>query len=946
VTRRRRGAGISRALLALLALAGCEEPPRTPAAQPPPIAVQPVAPPPLGLAPEPTPFDRLPNDARPTHYALGLWVDPARPRFAGTVDVVVQLDRLRDMIWLHGRGLAVSRATVQPEGWEPMPARWEQVTPGGVARVLLEGAVGPGRVRIHLEYDAPFESGDQGLYVVERGGERYAFTQLEPTFARRAFPCFDEPAFKTPFEVTLHVPKDKIAIANAPEKVRAYEDEPPGWDRVVFAPTQPLPTYLVAVAVGTLDVATPPPLPPNAVRSRPLPLRGVAVKGRGRDLATMLARTGAIVDALEAYFEIPYPYDKLDLVAVPEKNGAMENPGALTFGEPLLLLDPKLSPVEQRFQAEATLAHELSHQWFGDLVTMPWWDDIWLNEAFATWMEPRIVSQTAPELSPRVRALESVHDAMGADTLASARRIRQPVEDDDDIENAFDAITYDKGGAVLAMFEQWMGPDVFRRGIHAYLAAHRHGTATSADLYAALSAEARRDVGTPIKTFVDQPGLPLVEARLSCTPGRLPDLVLREERDRPIGSQIDPGALFQIPVCVRYPSGTDDGTHVSCTLLAERETSIVLAANACPAWVMPNAGAWGYYRFSLAPPLLRALATDGFGKLDTLERMSFASSLAGAFARGAVPAADALAALAPFAADPSPAVAVVPMAFYQQVARWLEGDPLLDEVRARARALYDRPFRALGWGPSPRPGLRSDEPSSAPGPGKGAAEPPDRALLRARVVDFLADLGRDPAVRREAAARGQAYVGFGKDGALHPEAVATDLSGLALVVAAQDGGAPFFEALLARFPREDTDTGRARVLFALGSATSPPLAARARDLALDPRLHPDEVLLPLRAQLSQPETRDLAWAWIAAHLPAIVARVPGPLRSGLPWLGAVHCDRARARELTQLFGPIVASIEGGPRNLAGAVEQVELCAARRAAQEASARAFFSTKKKR
>jgi alanyl aminopeptidase len=886
----------------------------------------PVNAPPIAVAPEAAPLGRLPADTRPTKYSLALRVDPAQPRFEGVVDVDVELERLRDVIWMHGKDLAVKRATVQPEGFAPIEARWESAGAGGVAALRLASSIGPGRARVHLEYDAPFGAVEQGLYVVARGSERYAFSQLEPLYARRVFPSFDEPGHKTPFAISVTVPRGLTAVANTREVSRAPVDG--AWDRVSFAPTERMPTYLFALAVGPLDIVTVPDLPPTAVRKRPLPLRGVATKGRGKEMAFTLAKTGSIVNMLESYFGSEYPYDKLDMIAVPDKGGAMENPGAITFGESLLLFEGEGAPVDQLFNFYAVAGHEIAHQWFGDLVTMKWWDDLWLNEAFAAWMEPHVVKVLAPELRPEIRAMESVHFAMGADSLVSSRKIRQEIADDNDIEGAFDAITYDKGSAVLAMFERWIGAETFQKGVRAHLAAHRFGTAGADDLLAALSTAAGRDVATPLRTFLDQPGLPYVEASVACD-GK-PRLLLKQSRFLPLGS---PGkgdtSSWQIPVCARYPEGKD-GKQIkeSCTLLDKREGALALDTATCPAWVMPNADAAGYYRWSLVPADGKKLATAGYKSLNERERASLGRSLVSAFGLGKASTTEVMEAIAPLAADPSHVVSATPISMLEDVLRWFSGEPLEENIRAYARSLYQPAYRALGWDPK-----------------KGAREEPSRILQRQMVLDFLARDARDEEVRREAKKRGLAYLGFGKDNTVHPEAVSPNLAGTALAVAAEDGGASLFDAIVAMLAKEEREVYRGRLLRALGAFRAPELAARARALELTESVHANELSAILGTQLHAPETRAAAWAWFEQNVDKIIARMPAPWAAYVMYSGGDFCDRAHRDAVEKLFTPRLPSLEGGPRVLAGVLEGISLCVARREAQEAGARAFFAKKRR-
>ena len=396
----------------------------------------------------------------------------------------------------------------------------------------------------------------------------YAYTQFESIAARDAFPCFDEPGFKIPFDTTLVVPAGDEAVANTHEIERKTEG---GSLRVHFAPTLPLPSYLVAFAVGPLEIVPAPDVPPNAVRKRPLPLRGVTTKGHGKEIAYALAHAGEILAVLEQIFGIEYPYDKLDILAVPDKGGAMENPGAVTFADELLLFDEKTAPVWQKRAYASVVAHEFAHQWVGDLVTAAWWDDIWLNEAFATWIGSKAADTWDPKVEAKLELLEGIQGAIGADALVSARAIRQPIESNNDIENAFDSITYEKGGGVLSMFERWVGADTFQRGLHEYLSQHRFGNATADDFLSAESTASGKDVKTAFHTFLDQPGVPFVEAEVQCGDGG-PRLHLKQSRYLPLGSTGDPNKTWQIPVCARYQTGKD--VKEACVLLADHEGDI------------------------------------------------------------------------------------------------------------------------------------------------------------------------------------------------------------------------------------------------------------------------------------------------------------------------------------------------------------------------------------
>lgn len=868
---------------------------------------------------EPAPTGRLPVDTRPLGYRLELEIDPAKPRFAGRVEIEIELDRARSVVWLHALDLAVSTAYAELEDGRRVAVAFEDADPTGVAALRLGESIGPGRARLVLAWDAAFSPGLRGLYRVERGGDTYAFTQLEPIDARRAFPGFDEPAFKVPFDVSLIVPPDVTAIGNTPEvETQSLED---GRVRRVFARTPPLPTYLMAWAVGPLDVVEAPPIPPGAVRAHPVPLRGVAPRGRGGELAFALAATPAILEAIEAYTGSAYPFAKLDVVAVPDfAAGAMENVGLVMFRDGLLLVDPETAPVRQRRAFASVMAHELVHMWFGNLVTMPWWDDIWLNESFATWLAAKTIDQLYPEHRSDLRRIGSTHAAMRADSLATARRIREPIHSTHDIRNAFDPITYQKGGAVLAMFEAAAGEETFRDVVRAYLARHAAGTATSDDFLAAIEVELGEPLAKAMGSFLDQAGLPMLAVEVRCVgpidaPGsELFEWRVAQSRYVPLGSTLDPDRVWGVPVC---PAGRSD-----CTLL-DAPGGIVVE-DRCRAWLHPNPGATGYYRWSLPADRLAALLDGGWSQLSVLERMSVADALDAAYRAGAMPAAEVLTSLSKLANDPARPVATAPLRLLREARRHLATTELeRASVERYVRALYGQRARALGF----------DDVEGDDG---------ERKLLRAALVGAVAVTGRDAELRKQALDRGRRHL-LAPPGEPDPTAASSELLALVARIAVEDGGEEEFDAAWSHLFASEDSIVRGRMLRALAHARDPQLVLRARSLVFDPRIRTNERLSVLSTQARQAErsARRDVFDWVRQHEDAIIEAVTLPRATGLLRTVSGFCSLETADEIEVWMGGRVERFPGGPRRLASVLERVRLCAVRSEYQRASALDFFA-----
>jgi alanyl aminopeptidase len=582
---------------------------------------------------------RLDRAAIPTAESVDLTCDPDKPDYTGTVRVTLDVKQATNALRLHARALTIDRAALAGTAGTLKPSAIVPLEPDQV-RLDFATPVAPGRYTLDLAFHNHYDVRAVSLYKVVIAGRAYLFTQFEDTEAREAFPCWDEPEFKIPWSVTLRVPAADLAVSNTPI---AKESRAGATKVVMFRPTRPLPSYLVAIAVGPFDVV---PITGMSVPGRVITVRGASA------LATDAARAAPkLLASLERYFGRPYPYEKLDLIAAPEfLYGAMENAGAIVFADRALLMDPATASSEQRNRVFGVMAHEMAHQWFGDLVTMKWWDDLWLNESFATWMADKVMDDVHPDDRDGVTALFGVQRAFTIDSRPSTRAMRGRIEGATTLGETASELTYNKGGAVLTMFEGWVGPEKFRAGVLAYLQAHEWANAEGRDLWLAIQQETGEDIDGAMSSFLDQAGAPLVTLE-SAGGGKIK---LSQRRFLTVGEAPAPAPLWRIPVILRYPDG--DRLRTLRAWLTRPDTTVDLGVAAEPRWIMPNAGASGYYRWHVPEAMHAALIGAARGALSERERIDVIFNLTAQLRAGAEHGDEHLQMIAAMANDPEPEV--------------------------------------------------------------------------------------------------------------------------------------------------------------------------------------------------------------------------------------------------------------------------------------------------
>lgn len=783
--------------LAVVALCACgsAEPPSATPAPPKPIGID-------AAVPEPAPTLRLPDGVTPLAYNLRLELGSTADAFKGSVTITLRLDRVTRTIWLHASELTLAAA-------RSSAGAVTIGTPGPHDLLPLELAApqGPGELTLTIDYTGAAQHDQEGLF--RQGG--FMFSQAEAAFARRFVPCFDEPRFKAAWRVTLVTPKTDVALANAPavgEKVL-----PDGRREVTFAEIAALPSYLVAVAAGPFAIVD-----AGKVGRAAVPLRIAVHKRDVKRTAFAVRTTPKIVDALERYFDQPLPLAKLDLLAVPELFGAMEHPGLVTFSSEILLGSERDPAYRRRFIR--VCAHELAHQWMGNLVTPAWWDDLWLAEAFATFLGDKAAAELGAFDDEALRMQIDREDALAADAEPVPSALHRAIAAGDDIDDTFDAIAYEKGRAVLVMFERFVGADAMRTALRAYVAAHAGKTATTEDFAAALAGASSAGVGNALVSLVQHAGTPVVELSLRCTGG--PPAVIAHARDG-----------VTVPVCVRTPAGS------TCALAGDRAE---LPQPACPAWLVGNDGGTGYYQVvTTAPPAPLASLTPA-------ERLAGADDVAGAVRRGELAPAAAAVAIQALIASKDPYAELGAVSIAQAI------DPLVgDAERAAWSAWLGKTFAAA---------LTA---KALFGPAKPVAYARREALLAlvpGSVLDRTVVARARKALDRELAARDR-----------DPE-----LLGLTLHLAGHAGGKTLWAAV-ARVVATDEDAAPA--LLEAAPALGPAFATEIFAVIQRSSLSAEERAQAVVALLVDPGTRDAAWKVVAPALPELMKALEPKARQEL-----------------------------------------------------------------
>lgn len=831
---------------------------------------------------------RLPPGVKPVRFTLELAIDPASDDFHGAGELELTADAPVSLLWLNADTIKIL---------ETDPASTVTDAQPGFVGLKFDKPLPAGASRLKLHWQGKVSRREnEGLFRQQENGEWYVLSQGEPIGMRKVLPCFDEPSFKIPWKISLRVPRADAAYFNTPPE----GSEEQGAEKVVrFVETKPLPSYLLSFGVGPFERVD-----AGKIRSG-APVGIVVTKGKTAWAAYSAQSSPPLMNLLEEYFQVPYHYPKLDLIEVPLGGGAMENPGLITFAQRINLARAGADTPQFRRRAANVQAHEFAHLWFGDLVTNAWWDDIWLNEAFATWMTPKIVEQFAPAWGIPAERTAQLIEAMEADSLVSARRIRQPIETVGDIKTAFDGITYQKGAAVIGMFEQWVGAQPFRKGVTRYLNQYADANATAKEFLAAISAEAGKDVAPAFSTFLDQGGLPLVSAKLACDGGK-GKITLSQARYLPLGSGPSRDQLWQIPVCVRSNLGS------SCTLLTAKTGE--LALDGCPQWVMPNAGASGYYRSALDDDGIATL-TKNAGALTVSERMLFFSDVDAAAYAGATDVVRVFQLVQAFASDKDRQV-VQELIGPPEFVRWhgVVPDDAMQGLAAFVRAAFSKRAHALGFKEK-----------------KGESD--DVRILRPPLLRLEGDEGGDAQIRTEAQKVALQWL---KD----HKVTSPELASAALYLSALDADALLWDKLHEAARAETDRIERQRILGAMGAVRDPELAQKNFALFLSDEFDAREAAPLLYGANGDARTREPLWAFVQQNFEAIDKRLPQDFGPRIPRAVSGFCDGDRAAAVDQFFRLHVKDHPGLDRTLAQVVEGIRQCAAFKAKQGASLAAFL------
>jgi aminopeptidase N len=763
---------------------------------------------------------RLPGNVVPDHYTLRFTPDFASNSFTGDESIDVQVKTATKTIVLDAVEIDFKATTIKSGGRDQTAT----VTPNDDKESVtlhFPSEVAAGPATIHIAYVGQLNDKLRGMYRSEANHRKYVITQFEAIDARVAFPSFDEPAYKAIFDISATVDKEDTAISNG----RIVSDEPAaaGKHTIRFSTTPKMSTYLVALTVGDWKCVS--------GEEDGIPLRVCSVPGKEEQGKFALEATKAILHFYDRYFAIKYPYGKLDQIAAPDfEAGAMENTGAIVYRESALLLDENKASVNDKKEVAMVIAHEMAHQWFGDLVTMKWWDDIWLNEGFATWMETKPVAAWKPEWKISQDEVLTSQRALETDSALNTRPIRQSAEGRQEINSLFDGIAYGKTSAVLRMLEGFLGREEFRKGVNAYLQAHAYSNATAQDFWGAMAAASGKPIDKMMPTFVTQPGVPYVDLEASCVNGEtVAKLSQRRFIASPKSMQNDSKELWQLPLLMKEIGGNGKESR---EVFGEKQQEAKLAG--CGIGVFPNVNGAGYYRYSVAPSLI---ASDKFKvqELSEEDQVSLVGNEGALLSAGLHNIENLMTLASKFQGVETEGAIEELGAQLKYAGRYLVTERDRPQFQAWVASVFKPTLQNIGATPV-------------------KSEPPTRSNVRADLIGILGAIADDP---EAIAVAKQTVAAYMQD----PTSVDATLVDASFPVAAAHGDAALYDAFLQKMKSASSPQDYYRYFHALAQFRDPALLRRTLEWSLGPEVRNQDLSIILRV-LNNPYGQRIAWDFI------------------------------------------------------------------------------------
>ncbi|HEV2135247.1 MAG TPA: M1 family metallopeptidase [Terracidiphilus sp.] len=847
---------------------------------------------------------RLPTNVVPQRYALKLTPDLETATFTGVETIDVTLKQPSSTITLNSleikfQSVSVSAGGAQQTATVSLDEAKQQAT------FTFPKQLPAGKATLHVRYTGILNNELRGFYLSKARGRKYAVTQFESTDARRAFPSFDEPAYKAVFDITVVAPKSDMVISNSP----VQSDTPgPSADQhtVTFSPTVKMSTYLVAFLVGDFQCIS--------GQSDGVPIRVCATPEQVHLTHFALQTAEFALHYYDTYFGIHYPLKKLDLIGIPDfEAGAMENFGAITFRETALLVDPKTASIGSQEVVALDVSHEMAHQWFGDLVTMQWWNNVWLNEGFATWMESKTVAAMHPDWNiPQVVAADE-QGALDYDAAPTTHPIRaHAANTPDEINQLFDEISYEKGSDVLLTVENYLGTEIFRKGVHAYLAAHEYGNATTQDFWNAQTATSGKPVDKIMESLITQPGEPILKFG---TPANGEVSVQQQRFFLDPEVKPDLSEKWTLPVCFKAGSSRD------CQVLTP-ETSVFKI----PAETLfdANAGAKGYYRTQYPAPIFKDLVAHAETRLTPPERIGLIGNEWALVRSNRSTVSDYLNLLEAFKSDPNASV-IATVAGGARARILSAGAGGLAMVALRIASSPEQRAQLAAW--IHRTFSPEYDKLGPPSPNDSA----NKRQLRATLFGLLGYYGNDPEVIAQARQIAERYT-QGSD--------KTDptLRWTALPIAARHGDVALYDRLQHMYETSTNPESQIGALRLLAQFEDPALEERALEYAVSGKVRNQDAAIQLATALEIPTERKLAWSFIRSHWPQIKTLLTPEMGEILVGSAGSFCT-AGDRDQVQSFYS-THKVPASSAYLKHAVEQIDGCIQLRQAQEANLKTWL------